>query len=127
MKTLAIQYFATLLSMICLDAIWLSTRIESYKSALGQHLAEAPFVPALVFFYLLYAFGVCMLVPGTCQDWKEAFLRGLLFGIVAYGTYDLTNAGTLRQFPLSLAFEDMLWGGFLTAVASSVSYYFMAR
>ena len=43
---------------------------------------------------------------------------GGLFGLFAYGTYDLTNLAVLRDWPLGLTFIDLVWGTFASAVAA---------
>lgn len=127
MKAYLIQYFATLFTLLGLDAIWLWSRLDAYKAALGEQLTAQPNVPALAVFYLLYTSGVCYFVPEGNTDWKVIALRGFFFGIVAYGTYDMTNAGTLRQFPVSIAIQDMFWGGCLTAAAGIVASTLSSR
>jgi uncharacterized membrane protein len=41
-----------------------------------------------------------------------------MFGLVAYGTYNLTNMATVKGWSPSVVFVDMLWGGSLTAFSS---------
>lgn len=47
---------------------------------------------------------------------------GLLFGVIAYTTYDLTNLATLTGWSLKVAVVDMIWGGVLSATISLVGY-----
>ena len=49
-----------------------------------------------------------------------------MFGLVAYGTYNLTNMATVKGWSPSVVFVDMIWGGSLTAFSS---YYgiFLAK
>ena len=44
-----------------------------------------------------------------------------LLGVVAYGTYDLTNLATLRGWTAKVAVVDVVWGGLLTSVAATVA------
>jgi uncharacterized membrane protein len=55
----------------------------------------------------------------------EACFRGFLLGLLAYGTYDLTNLATLKNFPTDLAAIDALWGGVLFGVNALVVKYFV--
>jgi uncharacterized membrane protein len=41
-----------------------------------------------------------------------------LLGLVAYGTYDLTNQATLKVWPSAITIADLCWGAVLTAVAA---------
>ena len=51
--------------------------------------------------------------------WMTAAGYGALFGLCAYGTYDLTNYATLRQWSFGLTMSDMVWGVFLTATSAT--------
>ena len=48
-------------------------------------------------------------------------------GIVAYGTYDLTNLATLKGWPVGLTFFDMAWGACLSVAVASWSYIVATR
>jgi uncharacterized membrane protein len=54
---------------------------------------------------------------------SRALGLGALLGLVAYGTYDLTNHATLRDWPLSLTIADMAWGSFVTSMSALAGYY----
>ena len=76
-------------------------------------------------FYLLYAFGVVMLAVKSAlrrDSLRHALQRSALLGLVAYGTYDLTNWATLQGWPAQLALIDLAWGTFLTAAAGTMGY-----
>jgi uncharacterized membrane protein len=38
-------------------------------------------------------------------------------------TYDLTNLAVIRDFPTRLAFVDISWGSFVTALSASIAYW----
>ena len=90
-----------------------------YRPALGDMLAERFSPTPAVVFYLLYAVGVTLLTPGPTL--AASALRGALFGLCAYGTYDLTNQATLRQWPTYLTLADLAWGTILSAFAAFVA------
>jgi uncharacterized membrane protein len=52
---------------------------------------------------------------------SAAVLWGLLFGAIAYGTYDLTNYATLRNWNLQLTVLDISYGAIATAIAAAVA------
>ena len=63
-------------------------------------------------------------LPGVREDnWRTAALLGALLGLVAYGTYDLTNLATLKGWPVTMTFVDMAWGAVLTAISATAGYY----
>ncbi|MFW6048994.1 MAG: DUF2177 family protein, partial [Candidatus Bipolaricaulota bacterium] len=47
---------------------------------------------------------------------------GILFGVITYSTYDLTNLSTLQGWPLKMTIVDIIWGGVLSASISVVGY-----
>lgn len=116
-------YFATLVVFLGMDFVWLSSMLgRLYKPALGEFLAEKPNFPAAGVFYALYAVGIVALavMPAREVGVLRATWMGALLGLVAYGTYDLTNMATLRNWSTTLTVADMAWGTVATAVAATV-------
>jgi uncharacterized membrane protein len=110
MPVAIVAYVATLITLCALDAVWLTTMMPTYQHALGALLTPTPALAPAALFYLLYALGVVVLVvlPGIgTRRWDAIMPRGALFGLVAYGTYDLTNQATLRGWPMGLTVLDM--------------------
>ena len=123
-------YIGALLAFLVLDGLWLGVLMSStYKELLGTlMLAQPKWGPAIVF-YLLYVLGVVFFVvlPALARgSARRAVLSGALFGLVAYGTYDMTNWATLQGWSAQLALMDMAWGGLLTCLAA-LSGYWTAR
>ncbi|MGN6423442.1 MAG: DUF2177 family protein [Asticcacaulis sp.] len=113
-----LTYAAVLAALLALDGVWLSTTSPIYHDAMASLLAERVNFAAAGAFYALYALGVTVLIvlPGASR--LTTMLRGALFGLVAYATYDLTALAVIRDWPLSLSLLDMGWGMVITAVAS---------
>jgi uncharacterized membrane protein len=123
----AVAYAATLVALLALDAVWLGTVGGSlFKRTLGDVLApDFAVVPALLF-YAIYVVGILYfaLLPGIDgASWSVALTRGVLFGFFAYMTYDLTNLATLRNYTLTLALTDMIWGALVTGAASTAGFF----
>ena len=123
-------YMGALLAFLVLDGLWLGVLMSStYKELLGSlMLAQPKWGPAIVF-YLMYVLGVVFFVvlPALARaSSRRAALTGAFFGLVAYGTYDMTNWATLQGWSAQLALMDMAWGGLLTCLAS-LSGYWTAR
>lgn len=117
---------ATLVSMGVLDAIWLATMTSRlYRRQLPGLLLDTPSWAPAVAFYGLYAVGVVVLVVLPALDHGyplgRAVLYGALLGLVAYGTYDLTNQATLRGWSTVVTVVDMAWGASLTAVVVGIA------
>lgn len=88
-------YFITLLAFLAIDSLWLGFVAPSfYRSQIGYIMAENPNLIVAGLFYLLFVFGMVIFVvePGVREgNLSRAVLRGALFGLVTYATYDLTN------------------------------------
>ena len=116
-------YLGTLLAFLVLDGLWLGVLMgPTYKSLLGPLMLDQPRLLPAVLFYLLYVLGCVVFVVLPSINWQCAARLGALLGLVAYGTYDLSNWATLQGWSASLALMDMAWGTFLTAVCGTVGH-----
>jgi uncharacterized membrane protein len=122
LRQVLILYGCTALVMLPLDVVWLSTMGRTfYKEQLGSLLLERPAMLPAVAFYLLYAAGVVFfaVIPAVReQSLMTALLHGAVLGLVAYGTYDLSNMATLKGFTTAVGLVDLAWGTVLTAVSA---------
>lgn len=119
-------YFLTLIAFLGIDGVWLGLIARNmYKNGIGHLMAATPqWLPAIIF-YALYVAGVLILVVFPAIE-KESFGRALLFGAIlgclAYATYDLTNAATLKGWPISITIIDIVWGTILTAIVAGIGF-----
>ncbi|CAM5774507.1 membrane protein [Labrys miyagiensis] len=121
-------YLATLASFLLVDAVWLTVMTARlYRPLTGHLLADSVAWAPAVLFYLLYAAGIVCLAVLPSRRWEHVLARGALLGLVAYGTYDLTNHATLKGWPLAVTLADMAWGTMLTAAAAVAGYLAAAR
>lgn len=120
------SYCIILISMILIDGVWLGTMLKVfYEPKIGHLLAHSmSFLPAIIF-YVLYAaaLNVFVVLPALRNNtgYFHVLLLGLLFGLVTYGTYDLTNQATLKGWPWMLTLVDMAWGSFMAAMVSLIA------
>jgi uncharacterized membrane protein len=117
-------YLAAGAAFIVMDMIWLGVVARGfYRGQIGGLLRDPFNVPAAVIFYLLYLGGVLFfaMAPAiAAQSLRTAAVCGFLLGLLAYGTYDLTNLATLRGWTVAITIADMLWGAVLTMICSVV-------
>jgi uncharacterized membrane protein len=117
-------YVATLVSFVLIDLVWLMWVARStYVAEMGTLLRKEPQLPAAIAFYLLYAAGLVFfaVVPGLKSgSVLQALFLGAALGLVAYGTYDLTNLSVVEGFNLRIALIDLLWGTFLSGIAAAL-------
>lgn len=126
----AVAYVSVMVVFAALDFCWLSlTGPTLYKPVLGPILADKVQAGPAIAFYLIYLAGLVYFAvwPALAEGaWGRAGLNGMLFGIVAYATYDLTNQATLRIWSMKITFLDLCWGAFASAAAALASYFITA-
>ena len=127
MKVLFLSLFITSILFIIVDLLWLSFSVKYfYKPQLGTLLNEKPVMWAAILFYLIYVVGLAIIIlqPAIKQDsTTQAFFTGIVFGIVAYGTYNFTNMATIKNWSPYVVLVDIIWGGFLTGTSSALGIY----
>jgi uncharacterized membrane protein len=128
MKTVIVSYLISLLSLFVIDGIWLATMSKSfYGKNLGALMSSTPqLLPALLFYLIYVAAAVVLVVLPAINNntgLLTVFLTGALLGLAAYGTYDLTNQATIKDWPLVVTIVDLAWGSTLTGVVSVLAVY----
>ena len=122
MKLLFSATIITALIFLIIDIIWLSFAVKSfYRPNIGHLLLDKPVIWAAAMFYFIYVLGIGVVIiePNINFDNTPSFLlKAFIFGLVAYGTYNLTNMATVKGWSSNVVFFDMIWGGSLTAFSS---------
>ncbi len=125
------QYVTVFVTFLIIDAVWLGLIAPRfYQAQIGFLLRERPNWWAAAAFYFLYIAGMTVFVvsPGVRQGSPgHAAVLGALFGLVAYGTYDLTNLATIKGWPLVVTLVDLVWGTILTATVGGVSAFALLK
>jgi uncharacterized membrane protein len=120
---LLISFLLTIPIFVILDLLWLGVIAKSfYQNQLGHLLSHNVNWPAAIIFYFVYITGIfifCVYPAISKGDFLTAIIFGVIFGIIAYGTYDLTNLATLNNWPVKLTVIDLAWGGVLTGIVAS--------
>ena len=126
-KCLIVATLIASIIFLIIDVIWLSFSTKSfYRPLIGNLLSDKPVMWAAALFYILYVFGMAAVVIQPCVDSGNLFktvYTGFIFGLVAYGTYNLTNMAVLKGWSPTVTFVDMFWGGSLTAISASSGLY----
>ncbi len=126
-KCLLVATLIASLIFLIIDVIWLSFATKSfYRPLIGNLLSDKPVMWAAALFYILYVFGMALVVIQPCVDSASIFktiYTGFVFGLVAYGTYNLTNMAVLKGWSPTVTFVDMFWGGSLTALSATTGLY----
>jgi uncharacterized membrane protein len=117
-------YGAAAVTFVALDGAWLAlVGPKLYKPVIGEILADQVRLWPAVIFYVLYIAGVVVLAIRSAGGWREAALLGAALGLVAYGTYALTDQAILKVWATKLTVLDMAWGAFATAAAATAGYW----
>lgn len=120
-------YLLAFVSFLVIDFIWLGfISKDFYKNNIGHLMLDKFKIGPAIVFYLLFLIGllVFVIVPGIHEgSLKKLILRAVLFGMVTYGTYDLTNWATLEGWPVKVVVVDIIWGASLSSLVSFSVYF----
>jgi uncharacterized membrane protein len=125
MRLLA-AYLAAALVFGLVDVVWLSLMgPRLYRPLIGPILADKVALAPAAIFYLLYIAGIVVLAVAPAlkeATWSRAAWSGAVLGLVAYGTYDLTNQATMKVWAIRITVLDMAYGALATALAAVCAY-----
>ena len=122
---IAAAYVTSLIVFLLIDATWLSTMGSVlYRPVLGDIVLSSLRVGPAVAFYTMFPVGIVAfaVMPALRSNAiGTAVIYGLLFGAIAYGTYDLTNYATLRNWNLQITIIDIAYGAVACAIAGAAA------
>lgn len=120
-----ILWIAAAVLFLAIDMVWLLWLGRSiYVTEIGEILRQPPNMAAAGAFYILYITGLMIMViwPAfQAQSVLQGLMYGALLGLIAYGTYDLTNLAVMKGFTTKIAIIDMIWGTILTGSVSALT------
>jgi uncharacterized membrane protein len=123
------MYGVALVVFLIIDLVWLAVIAKTlYQKELGFIMSEKPNWTAAILFYLIFIVGLVFFVinPAVQKDsWSYALLVGMLFGLISYSTYDLTNLATLADWPLKITIIDLIWGSSLGGLVSTITFFIL--
>ncbi|ANQ66530.1 DUF2177 family protein [Candidatus Pseudothioglobus singularis] len=117
-------FFIALIFFFIIDVFWIYfVATPMYKQEVSS-LMELKIPPALLF-YVIFLLGLIFFVVNPNQDntLLNVFLIGAFFGLVTYGTYDLTVYASMNIFSLKLVVADILWGMFLSGAVATLTVF----
>lgn len=124
-------YLTTLVTFLIIDFTWLGIIAKKlYRDELGSLLKTQFNLPVAFVFYVIFTLGLYILVilPAVeKQSISKLIVTSILFGVVTYATYDLTNLATLNNWSTKITMIDIVWGGVLSLVTSFVGYQVLIR
>jgi len=119
-------YAVTLAAFLVIDLFWLGVVARRFYAAqLGSLMRARINWAAAGGFYLAYVAGIVFFAVApalAAGSWTTAVINGALLGLLAYGTYDMTNLATIKGWPLAMSLVDMAWGAVLTGACAMIGY-----
>jgi uncharacterized membrane protein len=117
--TVAVATAVTAVTLLLLDLLWLGVVARPlYDPALGPLKRPVVLWPAAGLFYTLYVVAIVIHAELGAVGAGDAARRGAGLGLVAYGTYELTNWAVVRDWPAVIVLPDIAWGVALTCAAA---------
>jgi uncharacterized membrane protein len=107
-------------TMVALDLAWVGLVARPVYDSLGSLKRAKPFLPAAGLFYAMYAAATFVHAVRPSSTMGVAAKRAAGLGLVAYGTFELSGAAVIRDWPPALVPVDMAWGMVLTMAATAV-------
>jgi uncharacterized membrane protein len=124
-------YAVALPVFFAIDMVWLGLVARNfYQKEIGFLMKTNVNWIAAIIFYLLFIAGLVIFVLAPAlekQSWIHALLYGILFGLVTYATYDLTNLATIKDWPFLVTIVDLVWGMTLSASVSLISFLIASK
>jgi uncharacterized membrane protein len=124
-------YVTTLIVFLAIDMVWLGFVARNiYAAEMGPLLRPQVDYRAALAFYLLFAAGLvyfAVLPALEARSISQALMLGAGLGLVAYGTYDLTNLAVVNGFSAKIALIDLAWGTVLSALTSACAVALISR
>jgi uncharacterized membrane protein len=131
MMRVAATCAATLLVFLAIDMIWLRLIARDfYARELGSLIRPDIDLRAAAAFYLLYAAGLTCFAVMPALEGRfilHAAAVGAGLGLMAYGTYDLTNLAVIKGFGVRIALVDMAWGAILSGLTAAIVVMLLGR
>ena len=120
---LVLAYLASLVIFLAIDLVWLRLIAKDiYFREIGALIRPDVDLRAAVAFYLVYAAGLTFFAVMPALDGRsvlQALALGVGLGLIAYGTYDLTNLSVVKGFSVKIAMIDWAWGSVLSGVTAA--------
>ena len=125
------MYLTALSIFLVLDGLWLGLIAKTfYAKQIGfLFKTDINWIAALIF-YLMFIVALIIFVINPAiekSSLTHAIVFGALFGLITYATYDLTNLATLKGWPVLVTIVDLIWGTFVTATVSTLTYLIFTK
>jgi len=121
-------FFIALLFFFIIDVFWIYfVATPMYKQEVASLMQLK--IPPAILFYVIFLLGLIFFVinPNQSNTLFNVFMIGAFYGLVTYGTYDLTVYATMNIFSLKLVAADILWGMILSGSVATLTVFTTAK
>jgi len=121
-------FFIALLFFCIIDVFWIYFVATPMYTKEVASLTQLKIPPAILF-YIIFLLGLIFFVinPNHGNSLVNVFMIGAFYGLVTYGTYDLTVYATMNIFSLKLVVADILWGMILSGSVATLTVFTTAK
>ena len=120
-------FLSSFITFLILDFIWLGfVAKDFYARQLSLYLTDNVIWSSALIFYIIFNIGLLIFVimPSIEKNsYLTLVLYAILYGLVTFATYDLTNLATVKEWPLIVSLIDMTWGMFVAFSSASVAFF----
>lgn len=124
MTQVLMLYAITVVVFLVIDAVGINYLIRPvFEQHVGHLLASPLRLGAAAAFYMAYVAGLLWFVslPALRENAPlQALVGGMVLGFLCYGTYEMTNYATLKDWSLQQVAIDLAWGTILTGFSAWV-------
>ncbi|MEM9782762.1 MAG: DUF2177 family protein [Pseudomonadota bacterium] len=117
-----VLYFVTALIFLGADVVWIKLYVRQlFEQHVPELLLEDFRAGPAVAFYVLYVVGMLYFASAAGLSGKplsRVALDAGFFGLLAYGTYAVTNYAVLKGWHPNMVMADLAWGTLATATSA---------
>jgi uncharacterized membrane protein len=109
-------YALAFIILILIDIPWLTFQLSASKAMILK-IQQSPMAMRLWAAPVVYVALAYLLVQ------QKTTAQAAAAGLATYAVYDFTNLAIFKDYPVSFAVQDSLWGGALFAISHNVLKY----
>ncbi len=119
-----LKVLGTISAFFIIDIIWIRLfAMNMYQKYIQDIMSNSINALPVILFYIFYPIIVYIMYKiVNIDNLFQILLFGFLAGVLAYGTYNLTNMGILKTWNWNIVILDTIWGGLLTMITMYLIY-----
>lgn len=118
------KFFITIIAILVIDYIWLNTTKSIYNKTVnavqGSDIQINYFGAFISYLTIVISFGIFVVPYLNKGNYINAVKYGGLLGLCMYGVFNGTNIAIFKDYSLSVALMDTIWGGVLYSISAII-------